>query len=87
MVRQRSALQLIVELGGPAGTVLVPADSPVGKVCMIASSSNPADVRGLANQVLARARNDNAYLGDLQSDPVPTLQAAGFTLDSTREFS
>jgi len=41
------------------------------------SDDEIAQIRALTESVLERARNDEAYLEELRTDPVATLQAAG----------
>jgi hypothetical protein len=41
------------------------------------SDDEIAQIRSLTESVLERARNDEAYLEELRTDPVATLQAAG----------
>ena len=47
---------------------------------------NVNELRARAQAVQDRARNDDAFLRQLKSDPEATLQAAGFSLDEAREF-
>lgn len=54
---------------------------------MSEQSRTAEQARAEIQKVLDRAKGDDAYLEQLKSQPVETLQAAGFPLAEARELS